>query len=361
VTAASGTAGDNQHECAACRRLVDAERNYFSLLIRETYHHPGMLSSLCESRGFCPVHTRAFLAAVKSSRIPTFVYEHVIDATLFYLRRAVGPRVDCHACIGSREVVARLLQRRNDTTPTLCFDHGSSVGLDAFRRASALTVEEPDAVRRADLLRSSAPAAIDAMPTLDVLSERLAIGVCPLCAAMGHAEARLIGSAGREMTDPGSQPWCGAHLRDLAALDPERARGVEHDMHAGSETGCVVCASVSAEEQRQVELLLVALRDPAICRRYEDGTGLCFRHVEAVGVPWPAIVREMLAAQLAILQWELEEAERKLSWQGRYERPGPESNAWLRAPVQLDGRVSLGRPSSVLEREGMSCELGHAV
>jgi hypothetical protein len=55
-----------------------------------------------------------------------------------------------------------------------------------------------------------------------------------------------------------------------------------------------------------------------------------------------SLARRVLAARLAVLAWELEEAGRKERWDARHEPRGAEGTAWLRAAAQLDGRTFLG-------------------
>jgi hypothetical protein len=54
----------------------------------------------------------------------------------------------------------------------------------------------------------------------------------------------------------------------------------------------------------------------------------------------PAALIELLSAQIArlrVVEWELEEASRKMSWSVRYEPKGPESDTWRRAAQQFCG------------------------
>jgi len=56
----------------------------------------------------------------------------------------------------------------------------------------------------------------------------------------------------------------------------------------------------------------------------------------------PAALSELFKAQiirLRLLEWELEEASRRLNWSVRYESKGPEGSAWQRAGHQFCGSI----------------------
>lgn len=107
---------------------------------------------------------------------------------------------------------------------------------------------------------------------------------------------------------------------------------------------CTACRVGTEAEARERALLAAALEDSGLWPRYRRSRGLCARHARQVGAAGPqsALIRETVVGRLRVLGWELEEASRKAAWAARYEPPGPEATAWLRAPGQLDGRVFLG-------------------
>jgi hypothetical protein len=111
---------------------------------------------------------------------------------------------------------------------------------------------------------------------------------------------------------------------------------------------CSACHAVAVAERREMQLLLSALEDGPTARCYEQAHGLCLRHVfELPAGEQRELPRKVLAARLAVLDWELEEAERKRSWTVRYEAQRAEATAWSRTPALLDGRVYLGGPPAV--------------
>jgi hypothetical protein len=102
-------------------------------------------------------------------------------------------------------------------------------------------------------------------------------------------------------------------------------------------------------DRRELDLVLAGLTDMPTRSAYYHSHGLCWRHVQAR--PDPA-VREVLAARLRILVWELDERGRKTTWPFRHEAHGDEATAWVRAPVQIDARAFLGAPPPLQQPVG---------
>lgn len=108
------------------------------------------------------------------------------------------------------------------------------------------------------------------------------------------------------------------------------------------EEHCQACYHIQETTRRVLDLILRALEEPAGKQAYLAGWGLCLRHcIAAAGV---AEVPEALAviiraqiARLRLLEWELHEAARKVSWSLRYESKGPEQTAWRRAAQMFCG------------------------
>jgi hypothetical protein len=236
--------------------------------------------------------------------------------------------------------------------------------------------------------------------TLGALHERLTVPACPICLATGAGERRYLAWLGPETRNPHAGPslesdageLCGTHLADLGVLDVDAARwaiamkaarlrpdlnGVQarvseiqrsrargrrgnpklHEAREPMLRGrkCGVCQAAAVAERRELALLVASLPDRATQARYSESHGLCVRHA-LVDVPLPPLVHEILTTRLTVLDWELEEARRKKDWHTRHESPGPEQTAWLRAPVQLDGRVFLGGPPRRLGMRGPAQE-----
>ncbi|MGB0093870.1 MAG: hypothetical protein WBP81_15235, partial [Solirubrobacteraceae bacterium] len=226
--------------------------------------------------------------------------------------------------------------------------------------------------------------------TVGRLCDRLAIEACPVCLSVGWSEQRYVEwfvAHSRERdpsirSDPGE--LCSAHLNDVALADPAVAAGAAHDKRAArlgelhrlldnlSElppTGrrgrrarrfddldrmlvqfvaahrCPACHARSEIYRSQLALLIASTALPAVRERYVHSHGLCARHAMNAGDGQVArLVRHHADARLGVLGWELEETARKYAWACRHETSGPEHTAWLRAVVQVDGRVFEGCP-----------------
>jgi hypothetical protein len=136
-----------------------------------------------------------------------------------------------------------------------------------------------------------------------------------------------------------------------------RVRGASHahERLRRVKSSCRACDAAETAERRERELLLACTRDAAFMRRYEQGHGVCARHaLSMLSSSEGDAVRRVLDARLAILAilaWELDEANRKRSWSFRHESDGDEETAWLRATAQLDGQVFFGAPAKQLRAE----------
>jgi hypothetical protein len=105
---------------------------------------------------------------------------------------------------------------------------------------------------------------------------------------------------------------------------------------------CPVCRYQRERATRLADLLVRALRDPQTMTIYQDAPGVCFHHLaQVVAVAEePAQALTLIRIQrtrLALLQWELEEAQRKQSWSLRWEPKGTEQAAWRNAVTQYSG------------------------
>ncbi|MEQ4207202.1 hypothetical protein [Actinopolymorpha sp. B9G3] len=218
---------------------------------------------------------------------------------------------------------------------------------------------------------------------------------CPLCAAAGLVEWRylrwLSGTASAEATDPrGDVALCVRHVADLAGFrdhgDPARltltedgllvpvAAAIEHvaglwrvelqaylrRLEAGSLSqvkaprmlghglSCQLCGAQEAAVRRQLRLMGLVASDQEYAPRMARSHGVCLRHGRAGGgsadsgadptslaMPW----RRLLQTRIGLLSYALDEAERKSSWDARWEVRGSEMVAWRRAPTMLDGAV----------------------
>jgi hypothetical protein len=124
-------------------------------------------------------------------------------------------------------------------------------------------------------------------------------------------------------------PLCDVHVADLMLVDPGAATV------RVATTDCIACRARAQGERS-------ALRDAS-------ATALCVAHAERTARRRKAH-RTGIDLRLEVMLWELDELDRKLLWNGRAEELGAERDAWLRAPVLLDGRVALGAGSCALRR-----------
>jgi len=105
---------------------------------------------------------------------------------------------------------------------------------------------------------------------------------------------------------------------------------------------CPVCRFQREWAERLADLLDCALGDAGIAHRYEDASGVCFRHLPLAirHCTEPGNVRLLLRTQytrVAVVHWELEEYWRKRGWTHRWEPKGDEQAAWRRAVAQYTG------------------------
>jgi hypothetical protein len=159
--------------------------------------------------------------------------------------------------------------------------------------------------------------------------------------ALREAEERLVyaGRAGAPRREPTIVPaavrrlWPGAAARNAVAAALRRGRE------------CPLCRRAREAGERAIALLAALLEEAAGRRAFENGYGLCLRHAaQAPALPDARAVGNIVAstmhARLALLRWELDEQLRRGAWQGRPERRGSESGAWLRAGARFAGTVA---------------------
>lgn len=125
------------------------------------------------------------------------------------------------------------------------------------------------------------------------------------------------------------------------ALRPQ-ARGVrDRARRALRPEPCPACGAAATARERTAALIAASIGHPVVRTAYEEGDGLCLRHLPsalAQSRPEDALVLIRAArVRLAVLGWELEEFLRKQSWGARFEGAGPEGGAWHRAAEFLSG------------------------
>lgn len=251
----------------------------------------------------------------------------------------------CPICLSVGKMADRYLEwfghvwrsRREDLerSGTLCATHLADLGevdADAARWATGRAARDWDAaVARFQDRMASLPS--------DSLVTRLRSRP-PSPRANPDAERGSEEPPSTEDSSTGSSGGLAAAMRG-----PATARRVALHRLRDAKAPCPACSALAATERRETALLVAALRDRPTGRRYEASHGACLHHVlSAPALAEHPLVREVVSARLAVLRWELEEADRKRAWPFRHEPRGPEASAWLRAPALLDGRTFEGGP-----------------
>ena len=386
--------------CPVCRYVAEAGDRFLGWLALEGHAEAGMITRLCRSLGFCPVHTRGLLGQPGAEGRMTAVYTYLLRAAGGYLAEGTSPPAPCLACTRDAEAAERALDtlltglREQDLRDRylaargLCLPHLRDAIPRSGRRLAAwlagdmlsrlsvgpprLTVlaGEPDA--DADLrirLRASLPAALPHFQRSDVC------GAClTACRLERDALARSADSADGQAGAGSFAGLCPAHLRDacagpaaapllaletgrwtawLGGLTPApRLSGAFSKLAArhhgwrggGGPRGCPACRAASTAETwvGQATLAGCAAAQPH---------GLCLRHViwlrrRDPGSAGPAV--QMAARRTESVLADLEEAFRKRAWAHRHEPRGREMTAWQRAAALVDGRVYGGGPPAPL-------------
>jgi hypothetical protein len=271
-----------------------------------------------------------------------------------------------------------------------------TLSADNGLKVEALAGGDPDAPRRA-VARERLTDHEAAGSTLEDVCARLSVDACPVCAPTGLIERRYLdwfvneSLAGGDSLRTDAGEMCSIHLHDLARRDPAAALGAARRTRAarahelqqlldslaqpataatrrGRRTGgddldrarkrllaprtCPACHACAGVEASQLEVVSTALALAPVRDCYERGHGLCVRHALRVPADRAAhAVKRHADARVRVLAWEVGEAIRKQAWAYRHESRGPEQDAWLRALVQIDGRVLCGAPARC-ERDG---------
>jgi hypothetical protein len=105
---------------------------------------------------------------------------------------------------------------------------------------------------------------------------------------------------------------------------------------------CPLCSRIDGAKNRALNLLFALLQERRYRIDFENGYGLCLKHLADALVLQPSdeIGRFLIrveSAKLALLEWELEETMRKTAWTARPEIKGTEQSAWHRALVRFSG------------------------
>ncbi len=148
----------------------------------------------------------------------------------------------------------------------------------------------------------------------------------------GRALMSEVPSTGRMRLSERLQSWFrGAHYRFA------KARAA-----VALPVPCPVCRRLDAARDRVLELLFALLQEHRHRFAFENGYGLCLKHLSrALALQPPRTIQRVLieceSAKLSCLEWELEEALHKWTWPARAEAKGTEQTAWQRAVSRLSG------------------------
>jgi hypothetical protein len=392
--------------CAVCSYTAEASGRYLSWFALEAHADPVTFNHLCASLGMCPGHTRALIRQPGAARRLTPVYWQIM--------RAVPPRLGarqprlapCPACKHDQAAARRAAEIVTDWLAgdeqegmagsalcRLCLPHArviaAAAGPRVSRRLPQISAEHAvagpaaieelaggpdyDAEERARL-RAALPAA-DNPPAW----------TCRICLTGARAElssltaaAGITGAAGTGGS--AGEYLCPHHLRDTVAMHPEWASRLLVVQYArqneelrrlttrprlwghrgrgrrgtrcmpGNCAACQACEHAMEQElERHRNSLSGRVPDPA------GAQGLCAHHVlslQGIAPPAGRIAAGHATARASSLAAELAEAFGKNTWMRRHEPKGPETTAWLRAAIFLDGRVFGGGPPPELPATG---------
>lgn len=374
--------------CPVCSYIAEAGDRFLGWFALEAHADADIITRLCGSLGFCPVHTRGMLGQPGAAGRMTALYTYLFRAAARYVATGTSPSGPCLPCARDAEASDRAqetlltglqeadLRDRYRDSHGFCLPHLRAAMPRAGNRLAAWLAEDmrsrlaagppslallagdgdPDANVRARL-RASLPAA--PLPTLEG-------DVCAVCQTMSLRERDAIGQlAAATGTSPGP---CPKHMRDacadvaaerLVACQTDRAEAWlgslmptaspggairrlavwRHRPHGGEVHGCPACLATGPMAWAHGAQYAVS--------RSGQAPELCLRHVLALrrSDPPGAVPFVLMAARRtdSVLR-ELEEAFHKQAWAHRDEPRGREMTAWQRAAALVDGRVYGGGP-----------------
>jgi hypothetical protein len=360
--------------CPVCRYVAEAGDRFLGWFALEAHADADMITRLCRSLGFCPVHARAMLGQPGAEGRMTAVYTYLLRAAARYLAEGTSPPEPCLGCTRDAEATERALDTllaglqepdlrdRYRAAHGLCLPHLRAAAPRCGRGLAAWLAEDmlarlaagPPGLAVLAGDRALLPAAALPSPRSDV---------CRAC-LMAHRLVRDAlahpGSSAGPVPGAPSAGLCPAHLRDacsgpaaarLLAAEAERSlawlarttsppsafaklAGRRRGRAGEVPGGCPACRSAGAPADQAVRALHAAAPD--------QQPQLCLRHVMALRDREPRgadpFVRSAAGRTQALLA-ELEEAFRKRSWAHRDEPRGPEMTAWRRAAALVDGLV----------------------
>jgi hypothetical protein len=359
--------------CPVCRYVAEAGDRFLGWFALEAHADANMITRLCRSLGFCPVHTRAMLGQTGAEGRMTAVYTYLLRAAVRYLAEGTSPPAPCLGCTREAEATERVLDTllaglrepelrdRYRDSHGLCLPHLRSTASRGGRRVAAWLAGDmlarlsagPPALAVLAGVPAGLPAAALPSPRGDI---------CQACLMTDRLVRDALDDPGSASADPvrggPSAGLCPAHLRDACAgpaaaplLAAEAERGLAWLAAAASPPGalgrlagrrrsqageaadgCTGCRAAGAAADQAFHALHAGLGQPDLCLHHV----MALRRHDPSGAQ--AAVRSAADRTQALLA-ELEEAFRKRSWAHRHEPRGREMTAWQRAATLVDGRV----------------------
>jgi hypothetical protein len=379
--------------CPVCRYAGEASDRYLGWFALEGHAEPAAITALCGSLGMCARHTRRLMTQPGAAVRLTAVYRYVVAAARDQLTGGGAPVAACPGCEHDDAAAGRALD-------TLLDGIAGGEALDRCRELGGVCIPHLHAAagrrprRAAGWLAETMRETLDARPhrpgwlagtdhdaeVRAVLRQALPAtgvpvpGACAACLAAAQAERDSLDrlpafAAGGD--DPGLA-MCGRHLADAAEVAGSAARLLALLAWQAARAGaaarrgaaaafparwlraagrgdsrspaCLPCRAASTAAQRALE----AARGAALpARQPPRAAALCVRHHLALQAADPRAGRALADGPVAaagLLIGELAEAFERSTWARRRGAPAPESAAWRRAAVFLDGAVFGGCP-----------------
>lgn len=326
-------------------------------MLRSTGSSPGIESSNTTSRRSsiaCRRHAVSVWNTPASSSPPlvSTVYRDLLASAANLMRSAARE---------SSALAEMLADRIRPQVACLACEHQEAA---ADWIARGLPVGLTDSQVRAAILRPLAlclPHFVHMLPSLDWEAAQLFAHaqLASLAAAWAEYDTAanptvlvrlLVGANSDEAFLAPSERMSIASLADTQAAESTRDRDVWGAAESGSlptaqSSWSLAVAGVTQHADRLADLLDRMLGDAGIARRYEDASGVCFRHLPLAikHCTEPSNMRLLLRTQYtreAVMHWELEEYWRKHDWTHRWEPRGDEQAAWYRAVGQYTGTAA---------------------
>jgi hypothetical protein len=356
--------------CPVCRYAAEASDRYLGWFALEGHAEPTMITALCTSLGMCAAHTRRLASQPGAATRLTAVYRYVLIAARDLLTSRLVTVASCPACqrdtAAGRSALETLLDGLSDPQARsrcrelggVCLPHLSAARALGPRSVAAwladtlhetlaaspsapgwLAGTDPDAEARA-MLRRALPA-----------GESSLTGTCTACLAMARAESDSLARLAHSSRSPDpALVLCRTHLSDVVCAAPgtSQLRALlawqaacvaalpSQRLRFRRAPGCPICHAVSlAADDAVAEVAGAAVRS-------EHRNTLCFRHylvVREAGKRAGMALTPVLADAADLLISELAEAFEQTTWTGGRNAVVPQSAAWQRAAVLLDGSV----------------------